>query len=235
MHSPHPNALPTPRYPHHTAPHRKAYPHLEALFTPRLYTPQRHPRPKAIHTPKAISAPMLSSHSMRSPQGSPPQGSHLLRASNPRSHPSSARDSLTPALSAPNPQTTHNHETPTVRSIQPAAHDTILLYALTHGRRGSSGKTGQSRAAAEMHASCCASTHPPVMHPMRRCSLQVAAASWMELDELILERGVVALCAHATWRVQFGEGDELGFCGDEGGFGDGGDCGSSEGGVDCID
>jgi len=142
---------------------------------------------------------MLASRPTRSPEGSPPQGSPLPKASNPRAHTSSTRGSLTPVLSAPNPQTTHNHKTPTVRSIQTAAHHIVVWCCtpLTHGRRGSSGKTGQSRAAL-----CGASTPPPVMHTMRHCSLQVAAASWTELDELILERGAVALCPHATWRAQ---------------------------------
>ena len=109
----------------------KSYPHHSAVSPPQgyhhpiIYPPQlSHTAPLSL--PKAISLgyePMIthitkhfapcettphSSHRtpMRSPQGSPPPGSHLPRASNPRAHPSSARDSLTPALSAPNPQTT---------------------------------------------------------------------------------------------------------------------------------
>ena len=144
---------------------------------------------------------MHSSHPMRSPQGSPPQGSPLPKASNPRAHTSSTRGSLTPVLSAPNPQTTHNHKTPTVRSIQTAAHHIVVWCCtpLTHGRRGSSGNRTITRGGGDacivrcIHTSSCDAPN---------CSLQVAAASWMELDELILERGAVALCPHATWRAQ---------------------------------
>ena len=139
---------------------------------------------------------MLSSHPMRSPQGSPPQGSPPPRASNPRAHTSSARGSLTPVLSAPNPQTTQGspHQgvplpkasstqgSPLIRPAdlrphcsphqptkqpQPTKHQPAAAYKpqhitvfcgmpLPHGRRDSSGKIAQSRAAAEMHGK---STH----------------------------------------------------------------------------
>ena len=35
-----------------------------------------------------------------------------------------------------------------------------------------------------------------------RCTRPVPATSSMELDELLLERGAVALCPHTTWRAQ---------------------------------